>query len=74
MAPLAPEELLIFFQSALIRTAETRNLVTQFSSCIALELVTPGVLWAARLQAGDVAIQPDGRQPSYRLNRDEEGE
>jgi hypothetical protein len=30
-APLAPEELLIFFQSALIRTAETRNLVTQFS-------------------------------------------
>ena len=67
--PAAWNELLIFLQSALIRAAETRdvlrndvvpvqdfrNLVTQFFRQIALELVSPCVLWPARL-AGTSAV------------------
>ena len=70
MAPLAPEELLIFFQSALIRTAETRDVLLP-----ALLQRRPSSQCSFGLpQAGCVAIQSSGHRQSHHLNRDEQGE
>jgi hypothetical protein len=46
----------MFYEMMRSPLGDFRNLVTQFSRQIALELVTPGVLWPARL-AGDVGCQ-----------------
>jgi hypothetical protein len=87
MAPLAPEELLIFFQSALIRIAGdpgrskkrcvagpgTSGIVPGgCAGSITLEMATSAFFWPTRLVADGVAMQLSGR--SHHFNRDEEGE
>jgi PAS domain S-box-containing protein len=64
------DELLIFFQSALIPIAGDPG--RSASGSIAAAPVTSVFLWPARLQAGGVAIQLSGRRQSHHLNRDEQ--
>jgi hypothetical protein len=56
------------------QTRSFRNLAAQSLRRYCADPGDPALFCHAGLQAGGVALQPDGCQPSHRLDRDGEGE